>query len=123
MLELYIRDGKPTRMLIDVRRNIEKWQATLNDPVDISDWPDEVIANLDMAIRDRLAMATRSVADVFEVVGMNWSCIPAWKHRSIRQSLFDRAKAELQPVHINGKSYSISAARDLLDARENARAS
>lgn len=119
MLELYIRDGKPTRELQAVRRHIESWQATLPHPVDISSWPDEVIANLDMAVRHRLASAMRTVANPFDVSDDRYSLITSQVHRDILLRLFARAKMDVAPIDINGKSYTLSAARDVLDAVEN----
>lgn len=121
MMGLYIRDdGTPTRELESARRNIKAWQATLPRPVDISDWPNEAIATLDMAVRYSLARLPRICGNPFAVApGGLYSCISALDHRYILQSEFEKVRSSVAPVVIDGKSYTLAAARDLLDAREN----
>lgn len=126
----YIRNGKPTDGLKLARQQIEQWLNATGDDhgIDLASWPDEVVANLDMNLRTWLADEAGSCEDPYDVqsdygYSNRYSCITSRRHEYLRQMLFDRAKDQLQPVTINGKSYSISAARDYLDARENARAS
>lgn len=121
----YIRNGKPTTHLKLARQQLEEfleWHGDGNGgEINVSDWPDDVIADLVIDVREWLADEARTCDNPFSVASLkyDYSCITRQRHLAIIERFLNRYREQVEPIIINGKSYTIAAARDYLDALEN----